>query len=478
MLCRGGARAAQEGGWFTVRAKPLRITYVLPETFSVGRGALRGPRIANGGPAFWIDNRLQMMMKTLNRKNIGLLLSVIGPGIIVMMADNDAGGIATYSSAGARYGYRILWILVPASVLMFMVQEMNARMGVVTGKGLADLIREEFSLRLTALIMLAMFIANYSNTVSNFAGIAASSELFGIPRFFAVPVASLLVWLIVLKGNYKKTEMVFLLVSIVYVAYLVSAFLAKPDWGEVAKGAFVPSWQWDASYIIMAVTMIGTTVAPWEDFFQQSSVVDKGLGAKDLRFEQIDTALGSVFLTISAAAIVICCAAAFFNKPGVGATQITSAEQAAKALAPVAGKYASYLFAFGLLFASLFSATIMPLTTTYMVCEAFGWERGLDRSFREAPRFYVIYTFLVWGSAAVILIPGMPLVAIMILSQTINGLILPVILTCMLRIVRNRELMGSFTYGDLYYRVVWVTVGLLYVLDFLVLASTILPIGS
>lgn len=415
--------------------------------------------------------------KRLTKQNMLLLLSVLGPGIIVAMVDNDAGGIATYSVSGARYGYSILWILVPTAFLLYIVQEMNARMGVVTGKGLAALIREEFSFQLTALIMVAMIVANFANTVSDFAGIAASGEIFHIPYYLAVPVAAAAIWWMVLKGSYKRVEKIFLAVSLVYIAYIVSAFLAKPDWGEVTKGAFIPSGQLNASYVLIVITIVGTTIAPWMQFYQQSSVVDKGLKVDDLWYERIDTAFGTVFLTIAAAAIVICCAAAFFNKTGVGATHITSADQAARGLAPVAGKYASYLFASGLLFASIFAASILPLTTAYTVCEAFGWEYGIDRSFSEAPKFYTVYTVFIVGGAAFIMIPNMPLITVMLLSQTINGLLLPVVLTCMLKIIRNRDVMGDYVNGDTYNTIAWIAVGVLYVLDLWLVLSSVLPIG-
>jgi Mn2+/Fe2+ NRAMP family transporter len=415
--------------------------------------------------------------KKITRTNFLLLLSVLGPGIIVMMVDNDAGGIATYSVAGARYGYKILWILIPTGLLLFMVQEMNARMGVITGKGLAALIRERFSFRLTALIMMAMIVANFANTVSDFAGISAGAQIFGVPFYISVPVAATLIWFIILKGSYKRVEKIFLLVSLVYVAYIVSAVLAKPNWGHVARGALIPSGQLNASYIVMVITIIGTTIAPWGQFYQQSSVVDKGLTARDLWYERIDTALGTVFLTIAAGAIVVCCAAAFFSKPGVGSTHITTADQAAKALAPVAGQYASYLFAAGLLFASMFAASILPLTTAYTVCEAFGWEYGIDRSFSEAPKFYTVYTVFIVGGAACVMIPGLPLITIMLVSQTINGLLLPVVLTCMLKIIRDRDVMGDHINNNIYNTVAWIAVFVLYVLDAWLVVITILPIG-
>jgi len=421
-------------------------------------------------------NMSEPKTKKFSKANLMLLLSVLGPGIIVSMVDNDAGGIATYSIAGARYGYAILWIMIPTVVLLYMVQEMNARMGVVTGKGLAALIRERFSLRLTALIMIGVLAANFATTIGNFAGVAASSEIFHIPRYLAVPVAAAAVWFIVLKGSYKRVEKVFLLVGGIYVCYIISAIIAKPDWGAVAKGAFIPSGQLNAGFIVMVVTMIGTTIAPWMQFYQQASVVDKGLDVKHLTYERIDTAVGNVFLYIAAMAIIICCAAAFFNGPQ-GAQQITSAEQAAKALAPIAGNYASYLFAAGLLFASVFATSILPLSTAYTLCEAFGWEAGIDRSFSEAPHFYTTYAVFIIGGALFAMIPKLPLITVMFISQTVCGLLLPVVVTCMLLIIKDANVMGDYVNGDRYQAVAWVCVVILYILDILLVMTSIVPIG-
>jgi NRAMP (natural resistance-associated macrophage protein)-like metal ion transporter len=415
--------------------------------------------------------------KRFTKNNLLLLLSVLGPGIIVSLVDNDAGGIATYSVAGARYGYAIIWVMIPTLALLYMVQEMNARMGIVTGKGLAALVRERFSLRLTAAIMVAVMVANFANTIGEFAGIAASSQIFGIPSYVAVPVAAAGVWFLVLKGSYRRVEKIFLLVGGIYVCYIISAFLAKPNWGEVAKGTLIPSGQLNLSWIIMVITVIGTTIAPWMQFYQQASVVDKGLDKKDLVFERIDTGVGNVFLFIAAFAIIVCCAAAFFNKPGVGATQIKSAEQAALALAPIAGKYASYLFATGLLFASLFAASVLPLSSAYSVCEAFGWESGIDHSFSEAPKFYLTYTIFIVGGALFVLIPKMPLITVMLISQTINGVLLPIIVTCMLMIIKDREIMGNYVNGDTYQRVAWMCVFILYTLDLWLVISSVFPVG-
>jgi len=414
--------------------------------------------------------------KRFTKNNLLLLLSVLGPGIIVSLVDNDAGGIATYSVAGAKYGYAIIWVMIPTLVLLYMVQEMNARMGIVTGKGLAALIRERFSLRLTAAIMVAVMVANFANTIGEFAGVAASSQIFGIPNYISVPVAAVGVWFLVLKGSYRRVEKIFLFVGGIYLCYIISMFLAKPDWLEVVKGTFIPSGQLNASWIIMVITVIGTTIAPWMQFYQQASVVDKGLDKKDLVFERIDTAVGNVFLFIAAFAIIVCCAAAFFNKPGVGATQITSAEQAALGLAPIAGKYASYLFAAGLLFASLFAASVLPLSSAYSVCEAFGWESGIDRSFSDAPKFYLTYTLFIVGGALFVMIPKIPLITVMLISQTINGVLLPIIVTCMLMIIKDRDIMGNYVNGDKYQVVAWICVVILYVLDLWLVISSIFPI--
>jgi len=414
--------------------------------------------------------------KRFTKNNLLLLLSVLGPGIIVSLVDNDAGGIATYSVAGAKYGYAIIWVMIPTLMVLYMVQEMNARMGIVTGKGLAALIRERFSLRLTAAIMVAVMVANFANTIGEFAGVAASSQIFGIPSYLSVPVAAVGVWFLVLKGSYRRVEKIFLFVGGIYLCYIISMFLAKPDWLEVVKGTFIPSGQLNASWIIMVITVIGTTIAPWMQFYQQASVVDKGLDKKDLVFERIDTAVGNVFLFIAAFAIIVCCAAAFFNKPGVGATQITSAEQAALGLAPIAGKYASYLFAAGLLFASLFAASVLPLSSAYSVCEAFGWESGIDRSFSEAPKFYLTYTLFIVGGALFVMIPKIPLITVMLISQTINGVLLPIIVTCMLMIIKDRDIMGNYANGDKYQEVAWICVVILYVLDLWLVISSIFPI--
>jgi NRAMP (natural resistance-associated macrophage protein)-like metal ion transporter len=415
--------------------------------------------------------------RRLGRREILIFLTVLGPGLITAMVDNDAGGIATYSVAGARFGYELLWVLTFTAIMLTMVQEMTVRMGTVTGKGLAALIRERFSLRLTAFIMLTLLVTNFANTLSNFAGLAASMQLFHIPPWIAVPPLAALIWWLVVKGTYKRVEKVFLVASLVYISYIISAILAHPDWSEVGKALVTPSLHFDPVYLALTVTIIGTTIAPWMQFYQQAAIVDKGLDASKMKYERVDTIVGSVLMTVVAIFIVICCAAAFYNNPDVGATTITTAEQAASALAPVAGNFASYLFGLGLLVASLFAGSILPLSTAYTVCEAFGWEAGLNRSYKEAPRFYFIYTFLIAGSALLVMIPGLPLVMVMVFSQTMNGILLPVILICMLTLINDRDIMGGYVNPPWLNVVMWTVTALLTLLTLVMIASTFLGTG-
>ena len=415
--------------------------------------------------------------RRLGRREILIFLTVLGPGLITAMVDNDAGGIATYSVAGARFGYELLWVLVFTAILLALVQEMTVRMGMVTGKGLAALIRERFSLRLTALIMLILVITNFANTVSNFAGLAASMQLFGVPSWIAVPPLAVLIWWLVVKGTYKRVEKVFLVASLVYISYIIAAFMARPDWGEVGKALVTPSLQFNTTYLVMMVTIIGTTIAPWMQFYQQAAIVDKGLDSSKLRYERVDTVAGSLLMTIVAMFIVIACAAAFYYNPQAGATTITTAEEAAAALSPVAGSYASYLFGLGLLVASLFAGSILPLSTSYTVCEAFGWESGIDRPYREAPRFYFIYTFFIAGSALLVMIPDIPLVLLMVISQTMNGILLPVILVCMLILINDRDIMGAYVNPPKLNAAMWAITILITILIIFMIASLFFASG-
>ncbi len=420
----------------------------------------------------WTDGERKRLF---SRRELMMFLAVLGPGIIVNMVDTDAGGIATYSVSGARYGYNLLWVLTITGFFLIIIQEMVVRLGVVSGKGLAALIRERFSLRITALIMLALLFTNFANTVSNFAGLAASLELFHLPPIIFLPPLAAFIWWLVVRGTYRRVEKTFLMISLVYVAYIISAFLARPNWGEVGKALVLPSLKMETPFLVLAVTNIGTTIAPWMLFYQQSSIVDKGLDAGKLVYERMDTAIGVIFAIGVGMFIIICCASAFYYNPQVGAITITSGEEAAAALAPVAGRNASYLFGFGLLSASLFAASILPLTTAYTICEAFGWEAGIDHPYEEAPHFYLIYTALIVGSALVVMIPRMPLIFLMVSSQTLNGVLLPVIVICMMILVNDREIMGEYVNSRGFNLVAWAMIVVLLLINAAMIFSTFFP---
>ena len=399
------------------------------------------------------------------------LLAVIGPGIITANVDNDAGGITTYSVAGAHYGYTLLWMLPLVALALIIVQEMSARLGVATGKGLADLIRESMGIRITAIIIGLMLIANLANTVSEFAGVAASMEIFGVSKYVSVPLAAVGVWLLILKANYKSVERVFLLASALYLAYVASGILANPPWEEVGRAAVTPSFHFEAGYVAIFVTVIGTTIAPWMQFYQQASIADKGLKAADYAYERLDVIVGSLFAVLVAAFITIACAATLHTN-GV---RIETAKDAALALRPLAGSYASTLFALGLLNASIFSAAILPLSTAYVVCEAFGWESGVSRSWKEAPVFFGLYTAFIMLGAAIILLPIKSLIQAMLASQTLNGVLLPVILVVMLRLVNDRRVMGRFTNGRVANVVSYGIVAILIALTGILLVTSVAP---
>jgi NRAMP (natural resistance-associated macrophage protein)-like metal ion transporter len=370
-----------------------------------------------------------------------ILLAVIGPGIITGNVDNDAGGITTYSVSGARYGYSMLWMLLLITVTLSMIQEMCARMGVVTGKGLADLIRERFGIRVTLVVMVLLVFTNLTNTMGEFAGVAGASGIFGISRYVAVPVVAVAVWLLVVKGSYRSVEKALLLFCVIYVTYIISALMARPAWGEVAKATFIPSFQMDAGFISVFIATIGTTIAPWMQFYQQSSVAEKGIELKKYRYEVFDTYIGCFLTNLVSFFIVVACAATLF-KAGI---RVETAAEAAGALAPLAGKYASILFAIGLINASIMAAGVLPLSTAYSVAEAFGWESGVGKSFREAPLFYGLYTALiVVGAGIIMLVPGRNLIGVMLFSQAANGVLLPVILILMLKLVNDKTLMGTY----------------------------------
>lgn len=382
-----------------------------------------------------------------------ILLSVIGPGLITANIDNDAGGIATYSIAGAQFGYALLWTLIPTTIALVVVQEMAARMGAVTGKGLADLIRENYGVKITFWLMAALLITDLGNTAAEFAGWAASAEILGINKYIAVPLGAIFVWLIVVKGSYRVFEKIFLFVCAVYFVYIPSAVLANPDWSQVAVQTIKPSFQFNSAYIVTVIGLIGTTITPWMQFYLQSAVVEKGIKKENYWASRLDVIIGCFMTDIIAFFIVVACGATLF-KAGI---HINSAEEAAVSLAPIAGKYASILFAVGLANASLFSASILPLATAYYICEGMGWEAGVNKTFKDAPQFMWLYTFLIVVGSLIILIPNAPLIAIMWISQVINGVMLPFVLIFMLSLINKTELMGEYTNSKTFNRIAWAT---------------------
>ena len=401
-------------------------------------------------------------------RRLALLLSLLGPGLIAAAAGNDAGGVTTYSVVGARYGYSLLWALVPIAVSLCVVQEMSARLGAVTGKGLADLIREEFGVRWTAFAMLILLIANAGTTVAEFAGIAAALGLFGIGKWVAVPLAAALVWLVVVRFSYRIAERVFLTLSAVFVVYPIAAFLAGPDWGAVARAAVVPRLQGDAAYITALITLIGTTITPYMQLFLQSAVVDKGITTEDYARERADVIVGSILSIVVSAAIVVVCAATL----GARGVAVETAAVAAVALEPVAGSAARLLFAAGLFGASMLGASILPLSTAYAVSEAFGFERGVSRDLREAPVFFGLYTGLILLGAAVVLLPVDPLAAIL-LPQFINGVLLPIELIFILLLINDRAVMGRYTNTRPFNAIAWTTAVVLIALAAFLLGSAL-----
>ena len=400
---------------------------------------------------------------------LATVLAVIGPGIITANVDNDAGGIATYSQAGAAFGYALLWTLIPITAALILVQEMCARMGVVTGKGLSDLIRERFGVKTTFWVMTALVLANLGNTVAEFAGVAQSLEIFGISRYLSVPLAAAVVWVLVVKGSAKIVERIFLVACTFYVAYLISGFLAKPDWGEVWTGTLTPTLKMNGPQLTMVVTLVGTTIAPWMQFYLQSAVVEKRISIEDYKLSRLDVIVGCFVTDIVAFFIVLACGATIYKVGG----HIDDAKDAAIALGPLAGKYASALFAFGLFNASLFAASILPLSTAFFVCEAFGWESGVDKKREQAPQFYALYLALIVVGAGIVLVPGLPLQQIMLLSQTANGVLLPFILVFMLLLAGDEKLMGVHKNGRVMTWVAWGTTILLVLLTVAMLVFTV-----
>lgn len=401
-------------------------------------------------------------------RHISLFLMLMGPGIITSNVDNDAGGITTYSLAGAQFGLRLVWWLIPIMVALIVVQEMCSRMGVVTGKGLQDLIREKFGAKITFYLMVGMFLTNMGNVISEFAGVAAGMEVFGVSRYVSVPISAIVVWGIVVKGTYQSVEKIFLFACVFYLAYIVSGFVVQPDWGEVLH-AFVPHLSLEPAETAMVIGLVGTTIAPWMQFYLQASIVEKGVRIEEYRYARWDVILGSVAVHVVAFFIILVCAETL-HKAGVA---IETAKDAALALEPLAGSYCTWLFAFGLVNASLFSASILPLSTTYLICEGLGWETGIDKKFVEAPEFYGFYSLMIFLGAGIILLPDMPLIGIMYVSQVVNGIVLPLVLVFMLLLINDRTLMREHVNGTAFNVVAWVTVAVMIVLTAVLLVGAV-----
>lgn len=411
--------------------------------------------------------------KTRNRsflKKIGLFLVILGPGIITGSVDNDAGGITVYSVAGATYGYNLIWTLIPSFFVLIVIQEMNARMGMVTGKGLADLIRENAGVKITFFIFIGLLIADIGNTTTEFAGVAGSMEVFGVSKYISVPIVGMLVWILVVKGTYKIAERIFLVFSISLLTYVVSAIMGKPHWGEIAHSIIHPNVPLNGNSLALMIGIVGTTIAPWMQFYMQSSVIEKGLKMKGYGYTLVDIIVGCIATVVVAFFIMVACASTL-HEHGI---QINEAKDAALALSPLAGEFASQVFAFGLFIASIFSATILPLATAFYVCEAFGFEAGIDKDWDEAPEFYFLYTAILVISACIILIPGAPLIAISVWTQVLNGVLLPVVLVCMILLVNNKKIMGRYTNKPLNNLIGWATVGVLVILSLMLLFSPLL----
>lgn len=403
-------------------------------------------------------------------KRIAIFLAILGPGIITGSVDNDAGGITTYSVAGALYGYNLIWTLIPSFFVLIVIQEMNARMGMVTGKGLADLIRENAGVKITFFIFVGLLIADIGNTTTEFAGVAGSMEVFGVSKYISVPIVGMLVWLLVVKGTYKIAERIFLIFSISLLTYVVSAIMGKPHWGEIGHAIIHPQMELNGKSLAMIIGIVGTTIAPWMQFYMQSSVIEKGLKMKNYGYTLVDIIVGCIATVIVAFFIMVACASTL-HENGI---QILEAKDAALALRPLAGEFASQVFAFGFFVASIFSATILPLATAFYVCEAFGFEAGIDKDWDEAPEFYFLYTAILVISAIIILIPGAPLIAISLWTQVLNGVLLPVVLVCMILLVNNQKIMGVHINKPMNNIIGWGTVGVLVILSVMLLFSPLL----
>ncbi len=412
-----------------------------------------------------------MRFRKPDKKKILVFLAVLGPGIITASVDNDAGGIATYSIAGAHYGYALLWTLIPITAALIVVQEMVARMGVVTGKTLADLIREKFGIRPTFFLLTALLVANLGNTVAEFAGWAAALEIFGVSKYISVPIGTVAVWFLVVKGTYRIVEKIFLIAATIYFTYAVSAWMGHPPWGTVALNLVTPNLRMDGAYIMLLIGMVGTTIAPWMQFYLQSAVVEKNIQVEEYRYCRADVIVGCFVTDVVALSIIVACGATLF----AAGVRITDAKDAALALAPLAGKYASILFAVGLANASLFAASILPLATAYSVCEGMGWESGIDKDFRMAPHFFWLYTGLIVLGALFVLVPNAPLILIMYLSQVANGILLPFVLVFMLKLINDRDLMGEYVNTKAFNGIAWTTTVVMIALTVVLVIVTVFP---
>jgi NRAMP (natural resistance-associated macrophage protein)-like metal ion transporter len=433
----------------------------------LAHGARRATR---GRPFAWLRDlpRLRLLRPLA-------VFSFLGPGLIAAAAGDDAGGIATYSTVGAQYGYQLLWMMVVITVSLVVVQEMCARMGAATGKGLSDLIRERFGVRGASFAMLTLLVANTLTTISEFAGIAAAMELFGVTKYISVPVAALVVWYLVTRGTYERVEKFFLVMTFAFFAYPIAAILAHPDWGQVLHAMVIPTFHWQSAYLVLFVGTIGTTITPYMQLYIQSSVAEKGVTMERYGPEKADVYVGSIFGNVVSLFIIIACGATIFLASGGQGVVITSADQAARALAPLLGAYAPFLFGIGLLGASLLAAAVLPLSTAYSICESFGFEHGVSRSFKEAPVFVGLFSGMVILGALVAMIPGLPLIQLLIVIQVVNGVLLPILLVFILRLVNDRRVMGRYVNGPVNNVIAWGTTGILTVLCAVMLASIILP---
>ena len=410
-----------------------------------------------------MNDRAQGRFQCLGLR-LRLFFVILGPGLITAVVDNDAGGITTYSQAGARFGLRTLWIFVPLCITLIMVQEMANRMGVISGKGLSDLIRERFGVRITFYLLFGLLVTNLGNILAEFAGIAAAGQIFGVPPLLSVPIAAFFVWAIVLRASYSTVEKIFLVACLFYVSYLLAGFASHPTAADIGKALVIPRMQNDSAYVIMLVALVGTTIAPWMQFYQQAAVVEKNVRVQDYVLSRIDTIIGGIVVIVIAVFIVVVTSTNLHSR-GV---EIETAADAARALTPIAGRYAAYLFAFGLLNASIFAASILPLSTSYTICEGFGWESGVDKRFGEAKQFYILYTVLIAIGGAFVLLPNISYIGIMYVSQVVNGILLPIVLTFMLVLINDKRIMGRHT-NSLFYNIVCIALSV---------AVALLAIGS